>query len=215
MRIVELSIQDDDKKVNLDALSLVEQPAIQVNFIALSADHTKVATKFASVTPGEKHMVYGPALIPNKLILRKDDNDEYYQCYFNKDTVEKCANIYMSKSQTLNTDHDKELKDAYVSENWLVTDPSNDKANAMGFKVPEGTWMCGVKIQNDMVWEEIKAGQLNGFSIEGFFTTQFSKYCMQSEINDDTRYNLVRDIYVSQMEDEEKIKKIQDIINGI
>ena len=40
---------------------------------------------------------------------------------------------------------------------------------AMGFNVPEGTWMTSYKINDEATWKQIKEGKLNGFSIAGNF----------------------------------------------
>jgi hypothetical protein len=215
--IVELKINDSDKKVNLEALSLVSEPAIQVNFVALGKDKPIITfNKFEAAKPGPKHMLYGPALIPNKLILRKDDDGNPFNVFFSEDTAEQCMHIFMSKSQELKTDHEKELSDAYVAENWMVRVPDCDTANFYGFngkQLNRNTWFSGVKVNNDMVWDRVQAGELNGFSIEGFFVNQFFKYCLKKEIDDDTLCNLVYNITYSELPEEEKIKQIQTILN--
>jgi hypothetical protein len=188
MKIIELTIDDNaiDNGLSLEAISLVNKPAIEINFLALSKDKTSKSFKFEEVKTADKQMIYGPALIPNKLILRKTEANEYYSVYFSEATVEKCAKAYMSKSfNSFSVDHENDIKNVNIIENWLVTDPDNDKANAIGFKVPKGTWMVGAKIENEGIWERIKAGELKGFSIEGFFTEAFSKLSLKKELNEE------------------------------
>ena len=54
-------------------------------------------------------------------------------------------------------------------ESWIVEDPANDKANALGFNPSKGDWYVSYKINNRETWDKIKAGELTGFSIAGQF----------------------------------------------
>ena len=48
-----------------------------------------------------------------------------------------------------------------------------DKSKMYGFDLPNGTWFVKMKINNDELWQKIKAGELKGLSIEGYFTDKF------------------------------------------
>ena len=61
MKIIEL-IMDEDDVYGVDAMSLVEQPAIGEHFIAL-ADQKKEIVRFAA--DKKRKILYGIALIPN------------------------------------------------------------------------------------------------------------------------------------------------------
>ena len=63
-----------------------------------------------------------------------------------------------------------ELDNVYVTESWLIEDRENDKSRKFGFDLPEGTWMVGMKVENDKVWSKVKKGELRGLSVEGYFT---------------------------------------------
>jgi len=58
---------------------------------------------------------------------------------------------------------------AHMTSSWMVEDPDNDKSNIYNLNVPKGTWMAEYKIEDDNVWQMIKDGVINGYSIEGFF----------------------------------------------
>ena len=59
------------------------------------------------------------------------------------------------------------LEGVYFFESWIVTDSKNDKANALGFDVPVGTWMMSMKVENQTIWNEyVKTGKITGFSID-------------------------------------------------
>jgi hypothetical protein len=131
-------------------------------------------------TDSEKHIVLGPAMIPDQKIFRKDSNGDPYYVYFSSDTIKMIAEKYMRNKYTDNNDtmHDgKAIKDIHVLESWIKED-SQDKSNKYGFEsLPVGTWFVSMKVNNPKVWEEVKQGKLNGFSVSGFFeeVAQFSR----------------------------------------
>ena len=83
MDIIELFIDEEDEVSGIEAVSIVESPAIESDFIALKNQEFK----FAEVNK-EKRILMGAALIPNKPIYRKNEENEYY-IYFSKSTVRK------------------------------------------------------------------------------------------------------------------------------
>lgn len=166
MRIVELILDENHIEGGVNAISIVEQPAIESNFIAMSKD---VEVKLAEVD-NEKRILMGAALIPNKQIYRKDE-EEYY-VYFSKDTIRKASQLFLkSGSQSKSTlEHQMKLEGLTVVESWLVDDTEKDKSAFYGLSVPIGTWMVSIKVDNDDVWTNfVKTGKVKGFSIEGYF----------------------------------------------
>ena len=125
--------------------------------------------KFASE---EEQIVVGPAMVPNRLILRKDALGNPYHVYFSTDTIKKISKKFLETSNHNNTDinHDDQVtQNNTLLESWIVENPKQDKSALYGFDVPEGTWMVSYKINDDEVWNKIKAGELNGFSVTGNF----------------------------------------------
>jgi hypothetical protein len=82
------------------------------------------------------------------------------------------AEKYMKNKYTDNNDqmHDgKAIKDIYVVESWIKED-GQDKSSKYGFKdLPVGTWFVSMKVNNPQIWSKVKNGELNGFSVSGFF----------------------------------------------
>jgi hypothetical protein len=124
--------------------------------------------KFEFTADKDKKMLYGPFLIPNKLIYRRDDiNGEYY-VRFSAEEIKKIAEKFNEqlKNKEINLMHTDKAVDAFVAENW-VTDGKDDKSKTFGFDLPQGTWFGGVKIKNDKFWtEEVKSEKVKGFSVE-------------------------------------------------
>jgi Tfp pilus assembly protein PilZ len=150
------------------AISLVEDPANEKMFIALSKQKNvlKLSNK-------EKQLLTGVVLIPNQKIYRRDENGKEYEIFFPEDVIEKLSQDFLKKgfqsNSTYNHDETKWLKDISVVEQWIIEDPENDKSNALGFTdLPKGTWMVTFKV-SDEVWEDyVKTGKVKGFSIDAF-----------------------------------------------
>jgi hypothetical protein len=175
MKIIELILDEDSKMSGIDAISIVESPAIESNFIALNNHQVKFAT-----VDTEKRILMGPALIPNKPIYRNQDGEEFY-VYFSKATIEKAMQMYLKKGNQGNAtlEHDGKLNGLTLVESWIKVDAEKDKSVAYGMEDPVGTWYVSMKVDNEEIWNEyVKSGKVKGFSIEGFFadkTTTMSK----------------------------------------
>ena len=125
----------------------------------------------------EKMEITGAAIIPNKFIIRKSaptpmkPNGEFYYVFFTEKTIKKLAEKYMRNKllDASNIEHTDRKADSYVKESWIVEDPIFDKSTSLGLEYPKGTWVITMKVNNPKVWEQIKTGKLNGFSVEGWF----------------------------------------------
>ena len=115
-------------------------------------------------------MMYGPVLIPDLHILRIDEKtgEEYYITY-DADTITRTAQLYMKQNQHHNVtiQHEFAVNGCYVVESWVKQ--GADKSTTLGFDLPDGTWFVGMYAENDEVWANVKAGNVKGFSIEGFY----------------------------------------------
>lgn len=160
--LVELIIDEDSDGVF--AISFVENPAIGSNFIALSNSEIKLR-----VTNNEKRIVTGSILIPEKAILRADDDGNPYHIFFSKDTVEKLSQKYLNDHNQGNVtlEHQIDVPDIMLVESWIKIDDLNDKSVVLGLDAPLGTWVGSFKVNNLTVWENIvKTGMVKGFSVE-------------------------------------------------
>jgi len=169
MRIVELILDEQDEMAGVDAVSLVEYPAIEENFVALKEQIT-----LAEVDK-EKHILMGAALVPQKPIYRKNGDEEFY-IFFSKETIEKVSQLFLKNSKHKNAtmEHDYQLSDMTIVESWIVEDAVHDKSRKFGMEVPVGTWMVSMKVEDDSVWNDyVKTGKVKGFSIEGYFADRY------------------------------------------
>ena len=160
---IELVIKDEDDGVF--AISLVESPAIEENFVALS----KQEVEFKAIDD-ERRIVVGFALVPDKEIYRKQNGKEF-NIYFSKDTVAKSAELYMKNLNLANvtSEHDKPVKDCCVIESWIVEDAKNDKSNLFNLGAKGGEWVVMMKLYNDEEYQKAKNGEYKGISIEALY----------------------------------------------
>lgn len=190
MRIVELIIDEKEDLSGVEAISVVEFPAIESNFVALKSEEIKL-TK----VDDEKRILMGAVLIPEKQIYRRNGNDEYY-IYFSKETVNKASQLFFKNKNQQNwtLEHEKEIKGLTVVESWIVEDTKKDKSALYNLSIPVGTWMASVKVDDENIWNEfVKTGKVKGFSLEGYFADKL-EMSLQKE------------------QEEELINKIKEII---
>lgn len=164
MEEIELFIRNE-KEDGVFAVSLVENPAIEENWVALSAEGIEL-----KVADEERRVVVGIALVPEKRIYRKM-KDKEFNIYFSKETIAKAQELYMRNlnANNVTTEHEKPIKGATVIESWIVENEKFDKSNIYKLNAPVGAWVIMMKINNEEEWKSIKEGNYKGFSIEGMF----------------------------------------------
>lgn len=162
-------IDDKDPAENgVYAISIVSEPAIESNFVALGKQ-----VMFKAIDK-ERRMVVGLALTPEKPILRRREDGTEFMIWFSDQTIRKTAELFMKAANQNNTtiEHMSPVKGCTVIESWIVEDPNNDKLNALGIECKKGAWAIAMKIDNDEIWTDfVKTGVLNGFSIEGMYAS--------------------------------------------
>ena len=164
MQEIELFIRNE-KEDGVFAVSLVENPAIEENFVALSQQEIEL-----KVADEERRVVVGLALVPEKRIFRKI-KDKEFNIYFSKETIAKAQELYMKNlnANNVTTEHEKPIKGATVIESWIVESEKQDKSNLFKLNAPSGSWVIMMKINNNDEWKQVKDGNYKGFSIEGIF----------------------------------------------
>lgn len=144
----------------------------------------------------DQRIVTGPCMLPDMMIPRRDENGELYHVFFTKETIRQIMMKYMKNQYTRNNDieHDEvAVKDVYVFESW-IKETEEDKSNKYGYgDLPIGTWFVSMKVDKtpagDKVWEAVKNGSLQGFSVAGLFSE-----------------------YEVQMREEEFLKELADLL---
>ena len=197
-KIVELIISEEEME-NQDgvfAISLVEEPAIEENWIALKKQKQKVI-QCAKIDEDKRLLI--PALIPNKQIFRLDEEGKDYYVYFSKDTIQKASQLFLERKHQSNAtlEHSLELEDIHVVESW-IKESAIDKSVNYGFEhLPKGTWFVTMKVNNDDIWAKVKEGEIKGFSIEGYFTDKLKRFSKKSDA-DEKLVNKIKEILRSE-----------------
>ena len=164
--------KDDTSNQEVDYIALVDNPAIEVNWMAFSKQYKFTADK-------EKRIITGPLMIADMPIYRygkipmTDEVGEYYTV-FDKQTVYDIAEKFFRNKLTdqFNIMHDggQRTKGVYIIESILV-DSTRGMAAPEAFKgINDGSWIVSVKVDNEEIWNDyVKTGTLKGFSVEGIF----------------------------------------------
>jgi len=181
---------DESTDDEVFALSLVSEPAIMSNFMYFNKDGKQLEVKFASVDD-EKRLIVGAILIPDLRMIRQDSpNEKPYEVFFSKDTVRQAAQKYLADNHTndITIEHKKPVDGVSLVESWIVDSTVYDKSKAYGLNLKVGTWAGVFKVNNLKVWDEVKAGDYKGISLEGIFShlkTNLSAVKTITELNND------------------------------
>jgi len=188
MNIIELVLDEMQELMGIQAISIVENPAIEEDFVALKTQKVEFATQ-----NDEKRILMGAALVPNKPIYRRNGEDEFY-VYFSKDTIRKASELFFQNgNQNKSTlEHQAELQGLSVVESWIIESEDQDKSRLYGLEMPVGTWMVSMKVNNEDIWENyVKTGKVKGFSIEGYFVDKVNFAKQEMEILEEQEANLI------------------------
>ena len=181
-----IRVNPDDETTGVYCVSLVDQPAIEVDWITLS----KEIVEFEFSINKDKQMLFGPLLIPGKLILRRDNKGNDYNIVFDEETIQIIADKYNENKMgdIFNFQHSDQKVNAVLLQNWITG--STDKSQDYGFKLPQGTWFAGIKVKDEEFWlNDVKTGKVKGFSVEIMAESELIK--MTTEEVEKNKINLM------------------------
>lgn len=169
MKIFELILNEEEDGVNM--IAIVDDPAIKRNFLAFNNEEGKESkTHKFKVQDEEQRVVTGPIMVANLPIYRWNEDMGDHYVVFRPKTIEEAVLKFFKnrKSDQANIMHDGiKAEGVYLFESFLIDDR---KPTPVGFdKLPNGSWYGSFKVENDEVWERVKSGEFQGFSIEGLF----------------------------------------------
>jgi hypothetical protein len=158
------AIYEPLKNKGVYGISLVENPAMEGHFIALSED-AQIQLK---TIDEEERILIGLVLEPNKPIYRNQDGEEF-NIVFSEATIKELSHGFYKGGFQKNSslEHNNEINGVTFVESWIIADPKNDKSNALGLSYPKGSWMATMKVDSQEVWDDyVKTGKVKGFSID-------------------------------------------------
>ena len=161
------------------AISLVESPAMEGLFIALSKQEE------IQLKEVEQRILMGLVLEPNKPIYR-NQNGEEFNIVFNEETIKELSHGFFKAGSQSNSTIEHEAKNKIEGvtfvESWIVENPEIDKSTNFGFKYPKGSWIATMKVDSDEVWNDyVKTGKVQGFSIDAMISLEEVNF--KSELN--------------------------------
>lgn len=201
-------------KVGIDsetlAISLVDDPAIEEDFVYLK----KEKPQQIFMQSEEKHMLYGAVLVPDKDIYRVDDRGNEFLLSFTRESIEKMAYDFIKsyRQDNITLMHEEYANEITLVETWIKSDMEHDKSVALGLNkdLTIGTWFVGMKVNNIEIWEKIKNGELNGFSVESLISIEeFKKMEKENmDADNDTFWtkmkNLLKEVFGTKNEQNEQ-----------
>ena len=159
----------DEFDSGVEIMSIVSQPAVQVNFLKFSEDEE---IKYHFNFDSDKHIITGPAIIANKPIYRRNEYGEFYVT-FDDDTIKSIAEKFMAQQRTVsvNINHDTMVDGCVIIESFFIDHERNIVPKEFE-NLPDNSWIISMKVNNEDTWKAIKNSELNGFSIEGLFNVE-------------------------------------------
>lgn len=191
MRRIKYEIDPKDNKTGVKVMSLVDEPAMKSEFIAMSEEKEQYVELKVE---GYKQVVAGLALIPDKDFLRTDADGEPYVAYFTKEAIEDIRNKFHKEQMTsnVNVDHSQiSFIDAYLIESFIIDSPERlADVTSKGIKDPViGAWFVAYKIEDDNTFKMVLDGKLKGFSVEIFIKKTFKEEKTVEKPKDNTIKN--------------------------
>lgn len=213
--IIELTL-DNLLEDGLDAVALVENPAIQRNFFAFN-ENEQVVYKFQTIDE-DKRILAGALMIADFPIYRNQDGKQFY-VQFSKNTIEQIVDkvVRENKLMSFNLEHDekKPIKDIYIQQHYIVDKTNGVNAPSYYPELSDGSWFGFIKVNNDTIWNDyVKTGLIKGFSIEGMFSQkklkQTKNNIKMSTENQKKALSLIDKLksFFSETEEETKMKEM-------
>jgi hypothetical protein len=168
--IIELTLEELEQ--GIDATALVENPAIQRNWMAFK-EHKSYEFK----THNEEKRILAGALMVADFPMYRNMNGKEFFVKFSSETIEQLADrmVLNNKLTAFNFEHDakKELADMHIQQFFIINTELGVNT-PIGFEeLPNGSLFAFVKVNNEQVWNDyVKTGIVKGFSIEGNFATK-------------------------------------------
>lgn len=178
------------------AISLVSDPAIEVQFVTLSKQKE---IKLATINE-EQRILLGAVLIPDQPIYRNVDGHEF-NIVFPKETIKQVQHNFSQQGYQNNStiEHSGEqIQNVTFVETWIKEDEVHDKSTMYGFNEPIGTWYAAMKVNNDEIWNDyVKTGKVKGFSIDGVFDMEKVNLKTEINMNLETIVNAIKEGFAS------------------
>ncbi|WP_144609629.1 XkdF-like putative serine protease domain-containing protein [Bacillus cereus] len=148
------------KNANISYVSLVTKGANGRQFAIMKSESAKQPNISKQVpilkTEEEKQLVTG--------VVYEPDVEDSHGDKMTAEEIEKAAYTFMENYQHIDKQHDEIAGKGTVVENWIAKSDMTVGEQ----EVQAGTWLMTVRVDDADTWEEIKKGEVTGFSMGGF-----------------------------------------------
>jgi hypothetical protein len=196
-------INEEDELTGVDFISLVDEPAIEINWMAFSSEH------FDFKVEKDKQILYGPLMITDKVMYRNDEIRGEYNVKFLKQDIESIVKKFSKNNFNNNISfmHSGQVVKGTLVEHFIV----REGMTVPGFEnIPDGTWMGRVYIEDEKFWTDyIKTDIVKGFSIEINGLLQRQDFSKEVDV-----WSEIESIVTSDISDDEMIDRITDIFKS-
>ena len=156
---------DDDSEV--DYVALVDRPAIQKNFLAFNE-----RLKFEIISE-DKQILSGALMLADVPIYRNNEEFGEHYVVFDAETIQQIAEKFFKRGYQSNVNEmhnpNKAVEGVTMFESWIVN-REQGKMPIKGFEdAKDGSWFGSYKVDNKEIWDKVKSGEFQGFSVEGIF----------------------------------------------
>lgn len=173
--------QITDELEGLTAVSLVEYPAVESNFLAFEKDEKRL---LFNIEDEEKRLVVGCLMRCDFPIYRRDLSGYEYFIVYDKQTIEIMAEKALKEGfiNNINLNHDDNNFVEGVTLREIYIKDTEKGINPKGFDdISNGSLFATYHIENNDVWEQIKNGTFKGYSLEGYFSIKEELFTKQSK----------------------------------
>lgn len=172
--IYRLTINDDETAFNWEYTAFVEKPATAEMFMAFKEE--KNYFEFKTIDE-EKRIVMGALMVANLPIYRKDPKtNEEFLVVFDAENIDLALQKHFKQKlqDKTNADHNRALAfdGVFMYQAWIINKEMGINVPKGFNELPDGSAFGVFKVDNDEVWNDVKAGKYKGFSIEGKFNRE-------------------------------------------
>lgn len=158
----------DDERDGMVRVSLVDDPAVMSDFVAFG----KQEPQRFSVENEEKRLAFGVVARADFPVFRTDPVLGDHYVIFPADTIREMAQKYLTEGRADRVDimHDGDDVGGVHLVQWFIKDSAAGIAPAGFDDIADGSLFAEYHVEDDAIWEQIKAGTFKGFSMEVFYT---------------------------------------------
>lgn len=160
-----------DSAEGIVRISLVDFPAVESNWVAFNKEQKKLSY---SIENEDERMILGVVMRADFPIYRRDDDGYEYYIMYDKDTIKTMAEKlmvdgYQNRIDTMHNGNEVDgvnLLQLFIKDTEKGINPTNFE------DIEDGSLFAQYKVENDEIWEKVKDGTFQGFSLEGYFTVE-------------------------------------------